>query len=126
MRCCLSVQIKKIKQKEFRDVSAISSNDLYTDSRIQYLDYTPQSYPYTVVYESEIQNNSTVFIIPWQPLSDYLISVENSSYHFLNPQGIPLRTEEKNIEEFKVQHQNDGRNITYSVSGILKHTKMSI
>lgn len=112
------VQIKKIKQKEFRDVSAISSNDLYTDSRIQYLDYTPQSYPYTVVYESEVQNNSTVFIAPWQPLSDYLISVENSSYSFSNPLNIPHRSEEKNMEEFKVLKQKFDNTITYSVSKI--------
>lgn len=111
-------QIKKVKQKDFRDVSAVSSNDLYTDSRVQYLDYTPHSYPYTIVYESEIQNNSTVFIAPWDPVQGYAVSVESSSYHFLNPNGIPYRVEEKNMETFKVQKKENELDVIYSVENI--------
>lgn len=111
-------QIKKVKQKDFRDVSAISSHDLYTDSRIQYLDYTPRSYPYTVVFESEIHNNSTVFIAPWNPVSGYLLSVENSSYHFINSRNIPYRVEEKNLESIEVKKENSSTGLTYSISNI--------
>ncbi len=111
-------QIRKVKQKEFRDVSAVSSNDLYTDSRVQYLDYTPHSYPYTVVYESEIQNNSTVFIAPWDPVPGYAVSVENAAYHISNPKGIPYRLEEKNMEELEVQKSSDITMLTYKVKNI--------
>jgi hypothetical protein len=116
-------QIKKVKQKEFRDVSAVSSNDLYTDSRVQYLDYTPHSYPYTVVYESEIQNNSTVFIAPWEPLDRYAVSVENSSFHFSNPKGIPYRVEEKNMEVFELHRSQDEQDLIYSVENIPAYEK---
>ncbi|HSI70619.1 MAG TPA: DUF3857 domain-containing protein [Gillisia sp.] len=116
-------QIKKVKQKDFRDVSAVSSNDLYTDSRVQFLDYTPHSYPYTVVYESEIQNNSTVFIAPWEPLDKYAVSVESSSFHFLNPKGIPYRVEEKNLENFKVQKAKNQDELLYSVENIPAYEK---
>ncbi|MCM4159889.1 DUF3857 domain-containing protein [Antarcticibacterium flavum] len=111
-------QIKKIKQKEFRDVSAVSSNDLYTDSRIQYLDYTPHSYPYTVVYESEIQNNSTVFIAPWDPVPGYAVSVENAAYHISNPLAIPYRLEEKNLDKLEVQKSSEIKMLSYEVKNI--------
>lgn len=111
-------QIKKVKQKDFRDISAVSSNDLYTDSRVQYLDYTPHSFPYTIVYESEIQNNSTVFIAPWEPLEKYSVSVESSSYHFSNPKGISYRMEEKNMEGFKVEKTKNENELLYSVKNI--------
>jgi len=42
--------IKKIKKTDFKDVSAVSGGTLYSDSRVKYLEYTPISYPYTLVF----------------------------------------------------------------------------
>ncbi len=95
-------EIKKYKQKDFKDRSAVGSGDLYTDNRVQYLDHTAQSYPYTVVFESETKTGTTVFIDPWQPVSGYYLSVENSSYSLLNPGQIALRKEELNFEQQKI------------------------
>ena len=45
-------EVKKVKRKEFNDVSA-SGSSLYTDDRMLYYEYTAISYPYTVVFEYE-------------------------------------------------------------------------
>lgn len=44
------VKLKKYARKKFRDVSAVDGGTLYSDSRVLYLDYTPTSYPYTIVF----------------------------------------------------------------------------
>lgn len=111
-------EIRKYKQKEFHDVSAVSSNDLYTDNRVRYLDYTPQKYPYTIVYEHELQNKSTVFIRPWRPVSSYNISVERASYILENPKNIPLRLEEKNMEGFNFQKSTTAEGSKYNVTNL--------
>lgn len=111
-------EIKKIKGKKFSDRSLVSSNDLYSDNRVKYLDYTPQDFPFTVVYESEVQMESTIFISPWKPVSDYFISVESSSYVLKNPTGIPLRFEEKNWDGIGVRNSNSDDEFRYSVKNI--------
>ena len=55
-------EIKKIKRKDFKDQSAVSGSTLFSDNRVLYLDYTPISYPFTIVYTSEIETSSTAFI----------------------------------------------------------------
>ena len=67
---------KKYKQRDFKDQSAVGSSNLYSDNRVSYLDYSPMSYPYTVVYESEVQMSTTVFIQPFQPVDGYFVSMQ--------------------------------------------------
>lgn len=116
-------EIRKYKQKDFRDVSAVSSNDLYTDNRIQYLDYTPQKYPYTVVYQQEIQNKSTVFLRPWRPIYGYHVSVEKASYSLENPKNIPLRLEEKNMEGLNLKKTSTANGFKYHVSNLPAYSR---
>ena len=110
-------EIKKFKQKDFKERSAVASGTLYSDDRVQYLDYTAQSYPYTIVYESEVKTGTTVFIRPWQPVSGYFLSVQNSKYNFKNPARIPARLEETNLEE-NAQKISSADGFTYSLSNI--------
>lgn len=111
-------EIKKYKQKDFKDRSAVGSGNLYTDNRVQYLDHTAQSYPYTVMFESEIYTGTTVFINPWQPVSGYYLGVENSSYILLNPGQIPMRLEENNFEQQKISKKNTQALLEYSVRNV--------
>src|SRR3970040_536528 len=58
-------EIKKIKRKDFRDQSSVDGGALFSDGRILYLDYTPIQYPYTIVYESELETSTTAFVPQW-------------------------------------------------------------
>ena len=71
-------EIKKFKERDFEDVSAVSGATLYSDDRIKYLDYTPVNYPYTILYEVEIEYNSTAFFPRWNPIGGFYVSVQNS------------------------------------------------
>ncbi|QNM87098.1 DUF3857 domain-containing protein [Polaribacter pectinis] len=112
----LGNQIKKYKERDFTDVSAVDGGTLYSDSRVKYLDYTPITYPYTVVFESEYKTSTTGFIPWWLPINGYYIAVEKGQYSIKNPTGIPLRKKETNFEGFKIESASSETEISYSIT----------
>ncbi|GHA26714.1 hypothetical protein GCM10007103_05120 [Salinimicrobium marinum] len=114
----LGNEIKKFKKKHFEDRSAVGSGTLISDDRVKYMEYTAREYPYTVVYESEVQKNSTVFVQAWKPIAGYYLSVERSSYILKNPAGIPLRYEEKNLSGIEVEKSTSDFELSYSVQNL--------
>lgn len=121
-------RIKKYSKRDFQDVSAIDGGTLYSDSRVKYLEHTPSSYPYTVVFESEYTNSSTGFIPKWFPIENYNLSVQESIYTLNNPQNINFRKREKNFERFNIKNNSNGNNLNYSLSNqkAIKHERHSI
>ncbi|WP_341221542.1 DUF3857 domain-containing protein [Polaribacter atrinae] len=109
-------QIKKYKERDFLDVSAVSGGTLYSDSRVKYIDHTPVSYPYTVVFESEYKTSSTGFIPSWFPVESYFLSIEKSSYKLLNPKQFTVRTKEKNFNSYSIENTSSEFNVNYAIS----------
>ena len=58
----LGNKIKSFSKRDFRDVSAVSNGTLYSDNRVMYLDYTPITYPYTVVFEKETTSKTSAYL----------------------------------------------------------------
>ncbi|WP_291866038.1 DUF3857 domain-containing protein [Maribacter sp.] len=115
----LGNEIKKIKEKDFVDVSAVSGGTLYSDYRVKYIDYTPIGYPYTVVFEKEIQTKNTVTIPSWYFLDGYLVSVEKSIYTVNFPnEDLKPRIAKKNEEEYRVELDEKSNSKTYSLNNI--------
>jgi len=110
--------IKKIKKTDFKDVSAVSGGTLYSDSRVKYLEYTPISYPYTLVFNCETSTSNTAFIEPFMPITDYFLSVENSFYSVSFPAEIPVRSKEKNLENLEVIKGALPSKISYTIKNI--------
>ena len=106
-------QIKKYKERDFIDVSAVSGGTLYSDSRVKYVDYTPISYPYTLVFESEYKTSTTGFIPSWFPINGYHISVEKSKFLLKNPKGIKWRRKETNFEGFDIDKISSDTETSY-------------
>lgn len=73
-------EVKKVKMRDFKDVSAVQGGTLYSDSRVKYLEHTPTTYPYTVVIEKETQTKNTVFVPNWYFMDGYGVSTQKSSY----------------------------------------------
>src|SRR5690606_34634822 len=63
-------ELEHFKKKDFMDVSRTGIS-IYTDDRMLYLNYTPTTYPYFVVYDSETESGDSAFIRPWLPLGGY-------------------------------------------------------
>lgn len=110
--------IKKIKKTDFKDVSAVSGGTLYSDSRVKYLEYTPISYPYTLVFNCETSTSNTAFIEPFMPIADYFLSVENSFYSVSFPAEIPVRSKEKNLENLEVIKEALPCKISYTIKNL--------
>ena len=108
-------QIKKYKSRNFEDVSAVDGGTLYSDSRVKYVNYTPVSYPYTLVFESEYKTSSTGFIPTWFPINGYYVSVEKATYSLINPTRIPWRQKEINFENFAIEKVNSDTGILYTM-----------
>tara|TARA_R110002050_G_scaffold94765_3_gene197342 strand:- start:76795 stop:78711 length:1917 start_codon:yes stop_codon:yes gene_type:complete len=110
--------IKKIRKKEFKDVSAVDGGTLYSDSRMKYLEYTPISYPYTAEFNCLVTTSNTAFIESFTPVNDYFLSVENSSYSIIFPPEIGVRTKEKNSEGIDIIKKELPNKISYTVKNI--------
>ncbi|QTE24524.1 DUF3857 domain-containing protein [Polaribacter cellanae] len=108
-------RIKKYKERDFLDVSAVGGGTLYSDSRVKYVNYIPISYPYTVVFESKYKTSSTGFIPWWFPVNGYYVSVENSSYKINNPNKIPWRYKKTNFKGFPIEAKESDTEIFYSI-----------
>ncbi len=110
--------IKKVKKKDFKDVSAVDGGTLYSDSRVKYLEYTPISYPYTIEFVCETVTSNTAFIPSFYPIGDYFVSVEASKYTINYPETITIRTKEKNFENFKFNKEALTNGIKYEIKNI--------
>ncbi|WP_461589065.1 DUF3857 domain-containing protein [Winogradskyella sp.] len=112
--------IKKYKQRDFKDVSAVNEISIYTDDRIKYLEYTPLKYPYTLEYYSEVIFRNTAFFPKWQPIDGYYLSVEHSEFKIKNTSGIELKTKELNFEDYSIEKLDEYHYIASNIGGI-KH-----
>jgi len=109
--------IRKYKEKNFEDVSAVGSNDLFRDGRYSYLRYTPVNYPYTIEYTSEVLSVNTIFVNPWFPVDDYFQSAQTSSYRIINPENLAIRVSEKNLNDH-FKSDKDGSDLYYAAQNI--------
>nr|WP_315147418.1 DUF3857 domain-containing protein [uncultured Flavobacterium sp.] len=113
-------EIKKIKRKDFKDQSAGDGGTLFSDGRVLYLEYTPIQYPYTVVYDSEVETSTTAFVPQWFPLTDYLLSIEKSVLNVTYPENLGFRKKEMNFSNFKITKTVDtSTQLSYVATNIL-------
>ncbi len=98
----LGNEIAHYKKRDFKDVSAADGFSLYSDNRVLFLDYTPTTYPYTIVYTSETETGNTAFIRPWTPISGYVTSTKESTFTLkFNPANKP-KYKAKNLEGYSI------------------------
>ncbi|WP_250434866.1 DUF3857 domain-containing protein [Hanstruepera flava] len=100
-------EIKKFKEKDFIDESAVDGISLYSDNRVKYLDYTPINYPYTIVYESEVDYRTTAFLPSWYPIEGYYSSTQNAEYQIINNSSSTVKIKTENFEDYKIEKLND-------------------
>lgn len=87
--------IKKLNKRDFKDYSAVSGATMYSDYRVLVSSYQPNSYPYTVKYSYEKETENTILVPSWTPIEDERISVEKSSYTFVNETDVSIAMSEK-------------------------------
>ncbi|WP_299685060.1 DUF3857 domain-containing transglutaminase family protein [uncultured Dokdonia sp.] len=105
----LGAEIKKVKKSEFKDVSAVDGGTLFSDSRVKYLDYTPVSYPFTVVFSASTVSNDTAFIPYWYPNGTYESSTAKSSYTITYSSDLQLKHKVLNPNDQIVINESPGK-----------------
>lgn len=84
-------QLRKLKNSEVQDLSAVSDNDMASDSRIKAHSFYHKVYPYTVEYEVEYRHRKTAFLDSWVPQGMSNLAVEQSRFTVTVPENYDLR-----------------------------------
>ncbi|HEY0045422.1 MAG TPA: DUF3857 domain-containing protein [Flavobacterium sp.] len=93
----LGKEIKKIKRKDFKEVS-VSEGSIISDEKRTYLDYTPVQYPFTMVYESETTDSNTAFLPQWFPIDEPFMALEKAEITVTAPSELGFKFKEYNFQ----------------------------
>lgn len=101
--------IKKLKQSDINDQSAVSDASLFDDNRIKYADLGQATYPYTVEYEYTVNMRFLYSIPGYISYRDDEISTQSESFSVIYPTGLKPRYKLFKIEEPKIAAMSDKR-----------------
>lgn len=106
---------KVYKKKDFRDRSLGDGFSIFNDNRILQLDYTPTAYPFTVIFETEVETSNTAFLPSWRPVSSYYASTEEIGVEIICPAEFNLQAKEVNFSDrFVLEKKQSGTHLSYS------------
>lgn len=109
--------IERFKNKDFRDVSYVTSGQLYSDERIKYVNFVPVKYPYTLVLKYDVSSKNTL-IHPFFPIKSSKVGVEQVTYEIINSSESRLLIKEQNFKDYDVQRHASGNKIEYKLSNL--------
>jgi hypothetical protein len=111
--------LRKAKNKDIRDFSAVQDISLFDDNRVKVLDFTNQFYPYTVEFETEVKYNNTYMLPEWFPQSNENMSVESSMFSFVAPTEYAIRFKAFNYKEDPVTTTEKNKQVkTWKVNNL--------
>lgn len=108
-------EIKKIREKDFNDVSAVDGGTLYSDDRLLYYEHLTHKYPYTILVEYETTSSNTAFIPTWYPLDGYYASTLENNFTISYPSDIELTTKDYHFDGYSIEKQQEEGKVRYSV-----------
>lgn len=98
------MSVGKFSLKDFHDRSVSGQSDLYADTRMKNYSPAVYSYPYTIAYTVEIQQNQNLLIPSWVPDYAYDMAIEQSTYVFSCDTAEKIRIHEQNFPAEKDIH----------------------
>ena len=111
------VEIKKMKRRDFKE-NSVSEGSIITDNKLLYLDYTPTTYPFTLVYESVVETSNTAFIPSWYPVESTYLSVEMSSITITYLPELGFKCKEFNLDDTKISKESTSNTVTFTAQNI--------
>ncbi|MCB0715810.1 MAG: DUF3857 domain-containing protein [Chitinophagaceae bacterium] len=112
-------EIKKVKLKDMDDLSGISDNNLYEDSRIKYHSFHHKVYPYTIEYKFKIVYGNSLFFPAWIPQNGAYEAVEKSTAEYICDKDYQFRFKAFNYKEQpKTEISGDKKSFTWSVKDL--------
>jgi len=112
--------LKTYKRRDFRDTSVADGISIFNDNRALYLDYTPVTYPFTVVFETKTETSNTAFIPTWSSMDGYLVSTENTLLTINYKTELNLRMKEVNFSpKYPIDKKETSNSISYSAKNLI-------
>jgi len=90
--------VKKLKRSEIEERSSISDYSFYEDDFVKEFTLKHNSYPYTIVYSYEIQQDEFMYISYWMPVIDYKIPTLAASLTLTIPRKYKINYTKNHIE----------------------------
>lgn len=113
------ISIGKFSLKDFRDRSASGESNLYDDTRMKAYNPAVYSYPYTIAYSVEINENQNLLIPSWMPDYAYDVAIEQSSYIFRCRPTDEIRIHQQNYDgEALVEELGKTKTYTWELKSI--------
>ncbi|WNM20037.1 DUF3857 domain-containing protein [Flavobacterium capsici] len=107
-------ELKSFRKKDFRDVSVADGVSIFNDNRALYLDYTPVSYPFTMIFESQVETSNTAFIPSWSPVDNYYVSTEKTLFTINFKPELKLKVKEDNFStKIPVEKKETSNSISF-------------
>ncbi|BEV06650.1 DUF3857 domain-containing protein [Chryseobacterium gambrini] len=113
-------KLKSYSKSDFTDIAANPQGTFYSDSRMLILPFNASSFPYTVEFSYELDDENTVFIPDFVPFYDYNVSLEESTFNIINKSGINLRSKvyESPFNYTSVDIKSNGENKLYTYKNV--------
>ncbi len=104
--------VRKIKPSEVSDYSGSTGYALFDDVRYKSFEPLVSVYPYTVMFEYEIQYSGSLSFPRWMAFEDYNVSIEKTGLKVTVPENYRLRYKEFNCKN-QVKITSDGKYKSY-------------
>jgi len=120
-------EIKKIRRKDFVE-NSVSKGSLITDGMMLYMNYTPTEYPFTIIYQSEVESPNTAFIPSWNPIQGSYESIEKATFSIFASPELGFKYKEFNtngIQNITKEEKPNGVRFTASSLAALKDEEYS-
>jgi hypothetical protein len=111
--------VRKLKQSDLIDQSAVSGGSLYEDNRVKHADLAQSSYPYTVEVEYVVSQKFYYSVPDFYLYQDDEVSTEKAEYVLIYPAPLKPRYKLFNIGEPTVGTESDKReSLTWTFSQV--------
>ena len=89
--------IGKFSESDFDDASGWDGFSLFLDTKIKHYFPAVTEYPYTIVYEYELRLKQSLDFPQWEPIDNYGVAVEKSTFSFSCKPDFTIRYKENNV-----------------------------
>lgn len=110
--------VKTFKEKDFKDTSLADGYSILTDNRMKYLNPSHFQYPFFSKFDYEIEQENTIFISPFRPITSSNDRIMEATYQLTYPQSFTINRNEKNFDSFKIETSETPNAITYKVKNL--------
>lgn len=112
-------EVRRFKERDFKDRSRVHNGTLYSDSRLKYLQYRPSTFPYTIKFSYVVETENTLPIPGFSFVGNYDVAVEKSEYILnFNENEFKVRIAEKNFRDHAIQKTQVPGSISFSATNL--------